>query len=98
LLFKIQSLAEVLQVGKKLARRLITFVAIFPESLLDNPFELGRYFRTVARQRHRLSTENRDQHVGIGWSFKRLTARDHFVKDHAETPDVCAWIDRQPAR
>ena len=88
----VQLASEVSQVNQQVLRRLIPFVLILGQALGHNLFQTIRHAFDQCGQRLRFGLLDGDDLPVNVLSLKRHAAGQHFVKQHTETPDVCALV------
>ena len=76
---------------------MVSLLAVFSERFVDDVFEVVRNFRHNFPQRFWLVFENRTDCIHCTYAVKRLFARNHFVKQNAETENICSQINHLPA-
>src|SRR5438105_13341688 len=64
----------------------------------DNLLKLGRNVREVTRERRWLHPKNRSHRLSWRVAGEWRMPRYHFVKDHAETPNIGTLINLRAAR
>src|SRR5437868_6508385 len=74
------------EVGKHLLDRLITFITVFAQSLLQNGFEFERNIRQYAGQRWWLRRQDGGDAIARRLAVEWRDSCDHLVGYYAKTP------------
>src|SRR6266536_6135719 len=89
---------ETLERLKQFVGALIPFLALFVQRLADNLLKLGRSLPDGTCERRWFHLKNRRHRLSWRFAGERRMPRYHFVKDHAETPDIGTLINRRAVR
>src|SRR5437868_620198 len=76
----------------------IPFVAIFAQRFADDLLKLGGSICDVTCQRRWLFLKDRRHHLSWCVSGEWRMTGSHFIKHHAETPDIGPFINLRAAR
>ena len=74
-------------------RAAVPFLAIFAQSLADNLLKLSGNVRDVSRELWWLFLKNRGHNFSWCVAGEWRMPGYHFVKNHAETPNIGAFIN-----
>src|SRR5206468_12834032 len=89
---------EILERLKQFVCAVIPFLAIFAQRFADNLLKLGRSVRDVTRERRWFLLKNRSHYLSWRFASEWRMPRYHFVKHHAETPNIGTLINLRAAR
>jgi hypothetical protein len=90
---KFQFAAQRFECLKQIVRVVIPSLAIFALGFADDLLKLSGNVRDLIREWRWLFLENRRHHLSWGVAGEWRLPRYHFVKDHAEAPDIGAFIN-----
>src|SRR6266481_14414 len=79
-------------------RAVIAFLAILTQRLADDLLKLSGSVCDIIRERRRLFLENRRHHLSWCVTGEWRMTGSHFIKHHAETPDIGGFINVRAAR
>src|SRR5206468_386271 len=96
--FDFQFMTKTFERLQQLVCAVISLPAIFPQRFADDLLKLSGRVREIFRERQRLRLKNRRHHLLWCVASEWRTARYHFVKDYAETPDIGAFINLRAVR
>src|SRR5262249_6198842 len=91
--FSFQFATEVFERLKQLVCDLVPLLAIFAQGFADNLLKLSGSTRDKFRERQWLRFKNRRHHLSWRVAGEWHMPSYHFIKDHAQTPDIGALIN-----
>src|SRR6266496_1557891 len=96
--FRFQFPLENAEVGEHLLDRLVTFITVVAQSLLQNGFEFQWNIRQYAGQRWWLRCQDGGNAVARRFAVERRTSSHNFVEHYAQAPNIRARIYLLAAR
>src|SRR6185503_3751146 len=86
-------LTELFEIQLEIGDCLVALESILRKGFRNDSLELRRYVRNVLHERNVFMIDDRNARVAFSLSLEWMLSRDHLVKQHAQTENVCPFID-----